>query len=451
MSESIRPKSHAEAVALFRAGVIGPLTTRELARGELAEELRKLSQTPFRPFWLDRSYRYAVSTLERWYYAYKADGLAGLEPQPRSDRGYAQALTEAQRKLILGIAEERPEVSATVLVRTLEADGRLETGEVSVQTVRRLLTAHGLDRRSRRQLTRGRRRRRWQADRPDALWHADVCHGPSLRIDGRTVPLRIHALLDDASRRIIGIRAFSTEREVDMLALLVQALRESGPPRTLYLDNGSTYRGEALRLACERLGIHVVHADPYDPEARGKMERFWRTLREGCLDHLGACNSLHDVQVRLLAFIGQHYQCAPHAGLVGRCPADVYATDRLPHDLLTEEDLREALVVRTTRRIKKDGTVPIGGIDWEVDQSYLAGRVATIARTLFDPNAAPWVEEGENRRHVLTPVDPVANATRSRKPKKLVLRGVDAIPFDPAGALLDKAVGRRPRRDGEDG
>jgi transposase InsO family protein len=448
MSESIRPKSHAEAVALFRAGVIGPLTTRELVRGELAEELRKLSQTPFRPSWLDRSCYYAVSTLERWYYAYKANGLAGLEPQPRSDRGYAQALTEEQRKLIIAIAEERPEVSASVLVRTLEADGRLEAGQVAEQTVRRLLTAHGLDRRTRRQLVRGRRRRRWQADLPDALWHADVCHGPSLRIDGRTVPLRIHAILDDASRFIIAIRAFATEREVDMLALLVQALRESGPPRTLYLDNGSTYRGEALHLAGERLGIRVVHADAYDPEARGKMERFWRTLRGGCLDHIGTCSSLHDVQVRLLAFIGQHYHAVPHASLLGRCPADVYGTERPPQDLLTEEDLREALVVRTTRRIKKDGTVPIGGVDWEVDQGYLAGRVVTIARTLFDPSAAPWVEEGEHRRHALTPVDPVANATRSRKPKKSALRGVDAIPFDPAGALLDKAVGRHPRREG---
>jgi hypothetical protein len=67
----------------------------------------------------------------------------------------------------------------------------------------------------------------------------------------------------------------------------------------------------------------------------------------------------------------------PHASLLGRCPADVYRTERPPQDLLTEED----------------------------------------------------------------PVDPVANATRSRKPKKSALRGVDAIPFDPAGALLDKAVG----------
>ncbi len=95
---------------------------------------------------------------------------------------------------------------------------------------------------------------------PDNLWHADVCHGMSLKNHGRTTPLRVHAILDDASHFIVAIRAFSSEREVDMLELLVQALRRAGPPQTLYLDNGSTYRGEALSLACVRMGIRVVHA-----------------------------------------------------------------------------------------------------------------------------------------------------------------------------------------------
>ena len=71
-----------------------------------------------------------------------------------------------------------------------------------------------------------------------------------------------------------------------MLSLLVDALREYGRPRTLYLDNGSTYRGEALAVACHRLSIRLAHAQPYDPQARGKMERFWRTARERCIDHL---------------------------------------------------------------------------------------------------------------------------------------------------------------------
>jgi len=346
----------------------------------------------------------------------------------------------------LGIADERPEVSVSVLLRTLVADGRLAEGEVSQQTVRRLLVQHGLDRKTRRQRVRG-RRRRWQAATPDALWHADVCHGPALRIDDRSVPLRIHALLDDASRFIVAIRAFSTEREVDMLELLVEALRQSGPPRTLYLDNGATYRGEALHIAGERLGIRVVHAQPYDPESRGKMERFWRTLREGCLDHIGTASSLHDVQVRLLAFIGEHYHVAPHSGLVGRCPRQVYKDDGELTELLTDDDLREALVVRASRRVRRDGTVSVGGVDWEVHAGYLAGRNVTVARTLFEPKAAPWIEE-DDRRHPLSPVDPVANGTRPRKPRKQAPRGVDAIPFDPTGALADRLLRRKARPEG---
>ena len=176
-------------------------------------------------------------------------------------------------------------------------------------------------------------RRRGSAGRrraPGALWHADVCHGPALTIDGKSRPLRIHALLDDASRFIVAIEARHTERETDMLEILVRALRRHGPPDVLYLDNGSTYIGEILRTACARLGISLLHARPYDAPARGKMERFWRTLREGCLDHLGSLTSLHDVEVRLCAFLDEHYHRAPHASLMGRAPGAVFAAREAP-------------------------------------------------------------------------------------------------------------------------
>ena len=86
----------------------------------------------------------------------------------------------------------------------------------------------------------GGRRRRWQTAHPKAFWHADVCHGPSLRIEGRTVPHRIHAILDDASRYIVAIRALSTEREADILALMTDTVRRLGMPERLHFDNGST-------------------------------------------------------------------------------------------------------------------------------------------------------------------------------------------------------------------
>ncbi len=112
---------------------------------------------------------------------------------------------------------------------------------VSLSTLRRLYHEHGLDRATLR-TSDGRIRLRWQADRADALWHADVCHGPAMKIAGRRVPLRIHAILDDHSRYIVAIVATTTEREIEMLALLVKAMRSTGrSPEALYLNNGDLH------------------------------------------------------------------------------------------------------------------------------------------------------------------------------------------------------------------
>lgn len=439
MTEDITPVDHAEAVALFRAQIIGPLANRSFQHGELRAELRKLATVPYRRPGSPVTTRFGVSTLERWLYRFRLGGLEALRPGRRSDAGHARALTDEARQLLLDVRCEHPTASAELILSTLVGDGRLENGAVSPATVRRLFAAHGLDRATLAQSTeRGRVRRRWQAERPGQLWHADVCHGPALRVEGRAVPLRIHAILDDASRYVVAIRACSTERESDMLGLLADAVRSAGMPGTLYLDNGSTYSGEMLATACGRLGTALVHAQPYDPEARGKMERFWRTLRVRLLDHLGEPASLHDVQVRLLAWIERDYHHRPHGGLVGKTPAEIWAghSPVLPDP----ERLSAALTARGRRRVRKDGTVSIGGVDWECDAGFLAGRLATVARSLAEPTAAPWIEH-EGRRLPLVPVDPVANARRPREPFT-PKPGIDAVAFDPARVLLDAYVGR---------
>ena len=120
--DSLTPKDHAEAVALFRAEIIGSLTCRELVRGELAEELRALAGKRFRPPGLDHTRSYTLPTLERWYYDYREGGLPALRPRPRSDRGRARALTPKQLELILDIRREHPSASAPLILRTLLAD-----------------------------------------------------------------------------------------------------------------------------------------------------------------------------------------------------------------------------------------------------------------------------------------------------------------------------------------
>ncbi len=442
MNEELKPEDHGEAVALFRVSVIGSLSCYDMSRGELAKELRALSRRRFRSPDSPVTRCYGVSTLERWYYAHRVGGVAALRPKPRSDRGFAQTLTDEQRALLLDIRRSYPGASVPLILRTLVADGRLESGAVSAATVRRLYRDAGLDRMTlRRTGQEGRERRRWSVEHPGQLWHADVCHGAKMSIDGRAVPLRIHAILDDASRAIVAIRACDNEREVEMLKLTVEAIRKDGRPETLYLDNGSTYRGDALATACGRLDIKLLHAAPYDPQARGKMERFWRTLREGCLDFMGEMRSLHDVQVRLLAFVDQHYHRAPHGSLMGRAPAEVYAEREPKH--VADSALREALIVRAKRRVLGDGTLAIGGVDWELAHSFLAGHRVSIGRSFLDVTEDPWVEH-EGQRLPLTRVDPSANGKGKRRTHK-AKRGIDAVPFAPADALLDKAVGRPPK------
>jgi len=438
MADKLEPKDDAEAMAIFRAQVIGPLVCRELGRGELGAAISALSQEPFRPPGSREARTFSASTLERWYYAYKRGGLSALRSKGRQ-QGFALKLSAEERELLVAIRSEHRSASVPLIRRTLLADGRLAEGQVSDATLRRLFAAKGLDRIGLRASKTG-ARLRWEAERPNALWHADVCHGPSLRQDGRTLPLRVHAVLDDASRYLVAIVATSSERESEMLELLVKAIRLHGKPDALYLDNGPTYIGSALQTACARLGIALLHARPHDPEARGKMERFWRTLREGCLDHLHEVASLHDVQVRLLAFLGRHYHIAPHASLVGRSPAQVYETDRTIVEV-AEPELRDALTVRGRRRVRRDGTVSVAGTDFELAQGFLAGRLVTVARTLVAPSALPWVEH-EGRRFPLLPVDPKANARRLRPRPHRAARGIDAVPFDPPSALLDAALGR---------
>lgn len=443
--DALTPRDHAEAVAVFRSEVIGSLCRRELAHGDLRAELVALSQQRFRAPGADVTRSISIPTLERWYYAYRRGGLPALRPRPRKDRGRGRRLTAEQRQLLLDIRRENPGASVPVILRTLTLDGRLDASAISAATVRRLYAEQGLDRVAMRDGAGSHTRLRWQAERPGALWHGDVCHGPALVIGSRSMPLRIHGMLDDASRYVVALEAMHSERELDMLGLLSRAVRRHGLPDALYLDNGSTYSGATLRLGCERLGVTLIHARPYSPEARGKMERFWRSLREAVLDHLGSLSSLHDVNVRLWAFLDQHYHQTPHAGLLGRSPASVWQACERPADDLDEQRLRAALTVTERRRVRRDTTVSIDGVDWQLDQGYLAGRIVTVGRCLADADLPPWVEH-EGKRLDLRPVDAVKNARTKRLPRRPGAQppADKTTPFDPPRALLDKAAGRRP-------
>jgi transposase InsO family protein len=425
------PTSHGEEVAVFRHSLIGELAVRELDHGERSAELRRLSQQRVRPPDSDITRSYSVTTLERWLYAFKKGGLAALAPRARGDRGRGRELDPVLRELLCDIRREHPSVSVTLILRTLLAEGRVGP-EVTACTVRRMFAERGLHRTAAVDGEGSTTRLRWQAERPGALWHGDVCHGPTLTLGSKRTPVRVHALLDDASRYVLALQVADNEREETMLALFARALMEHGKCDALYLDNGSTYVGKVLQLVCARLGITLLHARPYDAPARGKMERFWRRMREEALSHIGQVASLADVEQKLRTWLVRYYQCAPHAGILGRAPATRFAEgEKVP---VSEDELRSALTVRVRRRVRRDSTLSIGGTDYELPLGYLAGQVVTVATCLFD--AAEPVAELADKRVPLTVVDPVGNSKRRRPPRRPAHeRPRQPVDFNPGRAL----------------
>jgi len=450
----ISARDHAERVAVFRHGIIGALATRDaMSHGELAEDLRRIAEECHRPPESDRTRRFSVATLERWLYAYKKGGLEALRPSPRSDRGRGRELSPELRELLLDIRREFPTASVPLILRTLIADGRLDEGTVGAATIRRLYRQEGLARLASKKEDAGTRTRlRWQTTRPDALWHGDVCHGAPLVVGDRRMPVRVHALLDDHARYVVSLRVVSTEREQDMLDLLVSAVRTHGKPDALYLDNGATYRGDALRLLCGRLGISLLHARPYDAEARGKMERFWLTMRRQVLDFCTGLSSLHEVQVRLLAWLDTHYHRAPHGGLMGKTPMGVYLPEAREIERVDEDAIKKALIVTETRKVRRDTTISIEGRTFELDRGWLAGRQINVSWSAIEEPIRPWAEY-EGKHYDLHLVDPERNATRARPPRNdapISDTPKQPVAFDPPKALLDRAVGRRSFKDPDD-
>ena len=445
IESALQPRDHAERVAAFRYSLIGALVTRQdMSHGVLAESLRAIAAQTHRPPDATRTRRFSVATLERWLYAYKKGGFEALRPDPRSDAGRGRQLSPELRELLLDIRREFPSASVPLILKTLQIDGRLDPETLSEATLRRLYRQEGLVHVAEKAAENEQKTRlRWQTSHPDALWHSDVCHGPTLTDGDRRIPTRIHAILDDHSRYIVALHVVSTERENDMLHLLVEALRLQGKPDALYLDNGSTYRGDALQMLCARLGISLLHARPYDPQARGKMERFWLTMRRQALDFCEQVGSLHDMQVRLYGWLDQHYHTTHHAALMGKTPKAVYLPENRQIVAVDEAALGAALTLTETRKVRRDTTVSIDGCCYELDRGWLAGRQVDIHYSALDEPIAPWAEY-EGKRYDLHPVDAEANAHKKRPPRldPTAKKPAKKPDFNPPKALLDKALGR---------
>ncbi len=447
----IDTRDHRHAVALFRYGLIADVIALEPHhRGLYALLAKKAEQDVVIPGSQRR--RVAVETLRGWLRDYRGGGFDALLPKPRKDQGSARLLPPPLVDVLCQLKDDDRSLTVPALiklVRTTRPDLATDEVVLPLSTVHRLLARRGLmDKKP--DTPTSKDHRRFEHAAAGDLWMSDVMYGPKIQVGARVRRTYLIALIDDATRVVPYAQFLLSEGAVPYLGVLEQALRRRGIPKRLYVDNGAAFRSHQLALVCAKLGIALIHAKPYTPQGKGKMERWFRTVRMQFLPLLTRAElvSVEAMTRALAAWIEGEYHHAPHRGLGEETPTHKWARTsdavRMPG-----ADLADHFLSEQKRSVQKDRTVTLDGVAFEVDAALVGERVTLR----YDGASAPGkrtVEVWHRGRRVETArrVDVLANCfvTRHGSTKNLLLPPARS-PVEPEGLAMRSLV----QGDDEDG
>lgn len=383
-------KKQSDEVALFRFGVIGDLVHLPPGAKGLYARLREKAAIDYRIPGSSRV-RVAEETIRDWLKAYRKGGLDALRPKPRADHGKSRALPRELSDHLLAIKEEKPELSVQLVIREALTTGKVPAGlPLAPSTVHRLLSRAGLMAKQPGEPT-SKDHRRFAFEKAGDLWMSDVMHGPAVTVAGKKRKTYLVAFIDDATR-VVPYAAFAlSENTAAFLPVLKEAVLRRGAPRRLFVDNGAAFRSHQLALVCAKLGVTLIHARAYHPEAKGKMERWFRTVRMQLLPLLQPADlaSLDALNRRLWTWAEGEYHRSPHRGLDGATPLDRWAAvaDEVRY---LGADIDDLFLHEAKRKVAKDRTVSLDGVVYEVDAA-LVGEVVTLRHDPSKPGRAVQV------------------------------------------------------------
>ena len=359
-------------VATFRFGVISDLVvSRTLERGERERLLREKAERQWTiPY--SRRTRISVSTLALWVRRYERSGrkLESLYPQGRADIGQSRVLDEEVAQLLINLRKEHPKVTITGLIRVLRERKLIDPwAKICPTTVYRFLKGQGLWEASPAGV---KDRRRFEAEMPNDLWQSDMMYGPMVKVEGRQRKTFLFTFLDDMSRLVPHAQFYLSEGLESYLDCLRQALLRRGLPRRLYVDNGPAFRSQHLAQITASLGMALIHSTPYQPEGRGKVERWFRTVRE---DFLAAWRGeeVGDLNRSLRRWLEEVYHQRVHS-VTTQKPGDRFSS-HLECVRPAPPNLEDFFRQRALRNVAKDRSVALKGRLYEAPLCLLGKRV----------------------------------------------------------------------------
>jgi len=355
-------------VALFRYSLIREAADPALSKAERGRLVRAVAAREHTGPGGVRV-RVARNTLDRWIRNWRAGGFDALVPvaraaEPTTPVGVLDLAVKLKREAPGRTAAQITEVIATA-----------QGWAPSERTIQRLFARLGLN--TRPDGTPPEAFGRFEAAAANDRWTGDALHGPG--IGGHKAYL--FAFIDDHSRALCGYRWGHSEDTVRLEAALRHGLGSRGIPKSVYVDNGSAFVAAPLLRACAVLGIRLVHSRPGRPEGRGKIERFFRTVRDQFLVEVAARDvaDLGELNRLFAGWVETAYHRRVHSE-TKTTPLDRFVAGG-PFAIPTPAQLHEAFLWSEKRTVTKTATISLHANTFEVDAVLVGRRVECV----FDP------------------------------------------------------------------
>jgi putative transposase len=314
------------------------------------------------------SRQFTWRTIQTWHYRYKNHGITGVTPQPRKDKGRVRKATPEE--LLEAINAAKPHfhdqrTNKRALFRFCIEKGLLRPDRISQTTFYRFIREHELlapdhiD---------SRKRLAFSMKFANQLWQGDTMFGPYVDTGvspGSRKQARLIAFIDDASR-VLCHGEFFFEENVDTLIKAIRAaFYKRGVPEQLLVDNGSIYCSQEITLICARVGCILRHTAVRDAAAKGKIERFFRRVRDQFLVRKLDLSSLENLNRQFTQWVESEYNGLPHDAIAMK-PIDRFGID-LPRIrfLSPSEHNDELFFAEAVRKVKKDNTFSFAGRRYE--------------------------------------------------------------------------------------
>ena len=359
------------------------------------------------------AHQFTWRTIQTWWYHYRRHGIT--EAPQRNDKGTTRKV--APEHLLTAIEKVLPsfhckKYNIAEVYRACIERGLLRRDQIAPNTFRRHVNKFDLLKPSSEEIPKA--RLSFAKAHANDMWQADTMHGPYLK-NGMKPAIKTFLIcfIDDASRVIPNGEFYTADDTANLIDCFQTALFKRGVPKAMYVDNGSNYSSKEFSTICTRLGTVLIHTPVRDGASKGKIERFFRTVRDQFLvrdlSHILCIDQLNEEFTR---WVEDTYHTRQHTTL-GMKPLDRFGLDLSLIRYLANCDFSDELfLLETTRKVRVDNTFSFNSSRYEAPRD-LRNTTITIRydrRTSIRP---PVVYLNGQRLGEATPLDRVANDRRA--------------------------------------